>query len=409
MSYRNSLRRIRRDPLILPFYLPSLIAATSQGLLVPVFPVYAKAFGVSYGLIGLILSAEALGMLAGDVPAGVLLRRMGTKRSMLLGLGGAGLSTLALFWATSVPEAIIYRLIGGFSGALYSVARHGYVVETVVVSNRGRAIALFGGIARIGRFAGPAVGGIVAAAYGLRLPFVLVGGATLVALACVAVFLHPSEHHPQTKSHGSEPQAPHLLSTLKSHYRILSVAGAAQLFAQMIRAGRRAIIPLYAADVIGLDVQAIGFILSISSAADMSLFYPTGQIMDRLGRKYAIVPSFLIQAAGMLFVPLAGSFTGLLVVSTLISLGNGLSSGTMMTLGADLAPKQGRGEFLGLWRLIGDAGRSGGPAIVGAVADLVVLQAAAPVIAGAGFIAGLIFLLFVPETLKKQRGAVVER
>ena len=409
MSYHTTLRKLRRDPLILSFYLPALIAATAQGLLIPVFPVYAKAVGVSYGLVGLILSAAGIGMLAGDVPAGMLLRKMGTKRTMLLGYGCAGLFTLALSWAASVPEAIVYQLISGFGTALYTVARHGYVAETIVVSNRGRAIALYGGIFRAGRFVGPAIGGAIAAAYGLRLPFVVVGVATMVALACVAVFLHPDDHGRQAGQQGSSPQAPHLLSALKSNYRILTVAGAGHLFAQMIRAGRQAIIPLYAADVVGLDVQAIGLILSISSAVDMSLFYPTGLIMDRLGRKFAIVPSFFIQAVGMLLVPLAGSFASLLAVSIFISMGNGISSGTMMTLGADLAPKKAKGEFLGLWRLIGDAGRSGGPAIVGAVAGLVALQTAAPVMSSAGFIAALIFLFLVPETLKKRQGADVER
>jgi len=394
---------ILRHPLILPFYLPALIMAFSMGLLVPVLPLYARGFGVSYGLIGLVLAGGSLGMLLGDVPAGMLVRRLGQKGVMLLGLGCIALSTAALFWAGSILQAVACRLITGVGWSLYAVSRHAYIADTIRLRLRGRAIALLGGLFRIGRFAGPWIGGKVAARYGLQVPFLLFAGACGLALLIIVVFLPTARKAGRRdpcapKSHGDG-----LLSTLRTHYGVLASAGAAQLFAQMIRTGRAAIIPLYAADVIGLDVEAIGLLVSLASAIDMSLFYPAGLIMDRLGRKCAIVPSFLIQAVAMSLVPLTGSFVSLLAVAALIGLGNGLGAGSMMTLGADLAPQASRGEFLGIWRWIGDVGSTGGPLIVGAVADLVVLPTAAWVMSGAGLIAAMIFALLVPETLKRQR------
>jgi MFS family permease len=120
--------------------------------------------------------------------------------------------------------------------------------------------------------------------------------------------------------------------------------------------------------------------------------------MDKLGRKYAIVPSFTLQALGLLVIPFAGGFAGLLVAATLTGLGNGLSSGTMMTLGSDLAPKDSLGEFLGVWRLIGDSGFTGGPVIVGVIADVLALPAAALVMATIGFVSAGLFAFAVPET-----------
>ena len=78
-----------------------------------------------------------------------------------------------------------------------------------------------------------------------------------------------------------------------------------------------------------------------------------------------------------------------------MGLGNGIGSGTMMTLGADLAPAPGHGEFLGVWRLIGDVGSTGGPLVVGALADAVGLALAAFGLAGVGVLAGVHPLLFV--------------
>jgi MFS family permease len=390
-----------RNPLILPLYLPSLIFAFCQGLLAPILPLYAADFDVSYGLVGLVLAGDGIGTLLADVPAGVFLRRLGKKRAMLLGVGCAALSTVALFGARSIAEALLYRLLTGFAVALFNLARHAYLADTVIPSSRGRSIALFGGINRVGRFAGPAIGGMVAAGYGLRAPFLVVGSACAVAFAVVAVFCPTTTEVSPRDSTPSGSHLNHLLSNLKAQRRVLATAGVGQLFGQMVRAGRAVIIPLYAADVIGLDVQAIGLIVSISAAVDMSLFYPAGLIMDRWGRKFAIVPCFLLQAIGMSLVPLTMSLAGLLMAAMLIGLGNGLGSGTMMTLGADLAPQNWRGEFLGVWRLVGDVGATGGPLVAGSVAGLLVLPAAAWAMAGAGLMAVAIFVLFVPETLRE--------
>ena len=393
-----------RHPLVLSFYLPSLLLAVSNGLVVPVMPLWAKELSVSYSLIGLVLSGQGIGMLLGDLPAGMLARRLGQKRAMLLGVACTALSTAALFWARSVPVALLYRLLAGFGTALYSVARHAYVAGAVGAGSRGRAISLFGGMMRIGRFVGPMAGGVVAAAFSLQATFLAYGLMGLVALAVMVVFVQPSSNDPNKQAPAAHKGS--IWALFRAHGRVLTSAGLGQLFAQTIRAGKSAIIPLYAADVIGLDVQQIALIVSLSSAIDMSLFVPAGLLMDRLGRKYAIVPSFAIQALGMALVPLTGSFYGLLGATMLIGFGNGLGSGSMMTLGADLSPPESRDEFLGIWRLIGDGGHAGGPYAVGQVAEWVALPVSALVMSGAGLIAALIFVFLVPETLKKQKPAL---
>jgi MFS family permease len=195
-------------------------------------------------------------------------------------------------------------------------------------------------------------------------------------------------------------------SVVRRHWRDLLSAGSAQVFAQMIRVGRQLIVPLYGANELGLDVAAVGSIVSISAAIDMSLFVPAGLLMDRLGRKFASVPSFLIMGVGMALIPLAADYTGLLVATSVIGLGNGLGSGTMMTLGADLAPREAVGEFLGVWRLIGDAGGAGGPLIVGIIADLLGLALSAVALAGVGLFAAAILVLFVRETLHQPETAM---
>ena len=175
----------------------------------------------------------------------------------------------------------------------------------------------------------------------------------------------------------------------------------------MIRQGRQVIVPLYGASVLGLDVAAVGTIVSISSAIDMSLFIPAGLVMDRFGRKFASVPSFVVMGLGMAVLPLATDYLGLLAATAILGFGNGLGSGAMMTLGADLAPPGSSGEFLGVWRLIGDVGNAGAPLVVGNLADLLGLSVGAWVLAGVGLASAGVLTFLVPETLTKRSTSAV--
>src|SRR5207248_3588426 len=105
----------------------------------------------------------------------------------------------------------------------------------------------------------------------------------------------------------------------------------------------------------------------------------------------AIIPCFIILSIGMAMVPIATSYATLLGATTIMVFGNGIGSGTMMTLGADLAPAGAVGSFLGVWRLIGDVGGAGGPLIVGGIADLIGLMASAYVLAGIGLVSVALF------------------
>ena len=386
--------------LALALYLPALMITLGSGLLIPILPLYAAGFDISYGLIGLALAGEGLGTLIADVPTGMMQRRFGGKQIMLAGFAVMVISVGLLFFAESIWMVLLLRLIAGFGRAMVNVSMHIYVTNQVELSQRGKAISMFGGTHRLGGFIGPAAGGLIAGSLGFGAAFIAAALVTGIGLVCAALFTRGSQRE-ESRSRDGHHQL-HLLDVLRSHGRVLASAGTAQIFGQMIRAGRVVIIPLFAADALGLEVDQIGFIVSLSAAVDFSLFLVAGWLMDRHGRKFAIIPCFSIQALGMALVPLTASFGGLLFAAVVIGFGNGLGAGTMMTLGADLSPDESRGEFLGVWRLISDVGFTGAPLVIGTVADLLVLSSAIWVIAGSGLAAASIFLLFVPETLKRK-------
>ena len=383
-----------RRSLILPVYLPALLLAFGQGVVTPTFAIYVKSFSLSYGLTTFVIAVAV----AGNLPAGILVERIGRRPSMIVGAMLDALSMLGVGLATNVFQLIIYRLIGGIGGTLWSLSRHAYMTDVIPRSERGRSIALFGGINRIGAFGGQLIAIFLGAS--LRTPFFVyfaVGG--LTSIFCI-LFISETRNPSASPLSLNLGRLPRLL---KTHHRTLLTAGLAQICVQTLRQGRWVVIPLYASEYVELPARTVRLIVMISSAVDMSLFPLAGFLMDRFGRRYSAVPCFFIFATGMILMPFTGSFGTLLGTAILIGFGNGVGSGIMMTIGADLAPKDGTGEFLGMWRLLGDFGGAAGHLLVGNVADLWGLGASSFVLAGIGYIAVTLFLRVVPETLNAER------
>lgn len=395
----------RRD-VLLALYAPAVILSFCRGLVLPILPFLALSLQVSYGMVGVVLAAQWIGTLISDIPAGIVIRRFGRKRIMVIGTALVAISALALVWARGLPDIVVCRFVSGVGMALWNISRHAFLADAFEVGQRGRASATMGGIARITAFAGPLLGGILGEVLGLRAPFLLYAVLAVAALAAAVRWVPsdvPEEAGPAEADSPPDGMLRRFLAVARSEARILAAAGSGVVMAQMTRAGRNAIVPLFAAEMLGLEESAVGFVISVSYAVEMPMFYPAGWIMDRFGRKFAYVPSFAVQALGMALLPSATGFAGLLAAVMVIGLGNGIGAGTMLTLGSDLAPRHARGEFLGIWRSIGDGGHAGGPLVVGRVADAIGLGPTPYIIAVFGLAGAALLGLLVPETLTSHQ------
>src|SRR5690625_7258881 len=91
-------------------------------------------------------------------------------------------------------------------------------------------------------------------------------------------------------------------------------------------ASRPAVIPLCAAHV-GLSPAQASLIYGVSGAIDMIMFYPSGVLMDRKGRRVVAVSCLTGLAIGVIAVPFTATGAWLMVAAVLIGLGNGFGAG----------------------------------------------------------------------------------
>lgn len=365
----------RLRDIAVPVYGPTLLVSVGQGAILPLVALSARDLGAGIGLAAFFVALIGLGQLVGDLPAGALAARIGEQRAMI---AACVLDAVALLGAFLAPNLILLALAiaaFGLSGAVFSLARLSYLSEAITLRLRARGMSTLGGTFRIGLFVGPFVGAALVSRWGISAAYAFAAAISLVA-AVVCAFL-PDVTREQRRERAATDR-PHrsVLSVLAEHRRVLLTLGTGVLVISAARSTRQSIVPLWA-DSQGIDAATVSLIYGISAGVDMLLFYPGGAIMDRFGRVYVAVPAMIVLGLGFLLLPLTAAPPGVTAVAALMGLGNGISAGVVMTLGADAAPATERAQFIGGWRLCNDLGSAAGPLVVSVVSTIAPLAAAA--------------------------------
>lgn len=368
--------------LIIAAYGPTLLASIGFGAVIPLIALQATALGASVGLAAAITGLTGIATLLFDLPAGVVAERLGEKRAIMLACL-VDTALMVLIWTFPnlwVLAAVVF--VHGMTLSIFGLARQKYLTESLPLKYRARGMSSLGGVFRIGFFLGPLVGAALVHDGDLGRAFLFAGVMSLVAAGVTALL----PDLPSDKVIDVNKPRPHTLSVLRRHWRVLATVGIGCLGMMFIRSARQTIIPLWS-QAHGLAPSQTSLIYSMSMAMDVLLFFPGGALMDRFGRWWVCVPSAFVMSIGLLVLPLTHDAWTITAVACLLGLGNGVSSGIVMTLGADSSPRIGRTQFLAGWRLLSDSGNALGPLVISAVTAIVSLGWAAVVVGvlGLGF------------------------
>ena len=365
----------------IPVYGPTLLVSIGAGAILPLVALSARELGASIGVAALVVAMLGIGQLVGDLPAGALAARIGERRALILACLIDVSALIGAYLAPSVTLLSVAVFVAGLANAVFNLARQTYLTTAVPLRVRARAMSTLGGVFRIGSFIGPFVGAIIVTRVNIASAFVFAAAMSLAAAGLSALL--PDLAPPDSRSDGAhsdrkgaDQAQPTVLSVLAKHRYILLTLGTGVLVLSAARATRQAIIPLWA-EAQGLDAATTSVIFGISAGVDILLFYPGGAIMDRYGRAAVAIPAMITLGVGFVVLPLSHTALTVGAVACLMGLGNGISSGVVLTLGADSAPVEGRSQFLGGWRLCADLGNALGPLTIGAITAVATLGVAA--------------------------------
>ena len=366
---------VRWRSIAVPAYGPTVLVSIGQGATLPLVALSARDLGASVGVAAFVVALIGVGQLLGDLPAGALAARIGEQKALVTACAVDALALTGAFLARSLWLLALAILVTGLAGAVFSLARQAYLTETVPARVRARALSTLGGTFRVGLFVGPFIGAALVAGRGIATAYAFAAAMSLAA-ATLTAFLPDVTRTRRTERAGSGQAHVSVLSVLRAHRHTLLTLGTGVLIISAARSTRQTIVPLWAASQ-GLSPSTVSLVYGVSAGVDMLLFYPGGAIMDRFGRVFVAVPSMVVLGLGFLLLPLTHATPAIAAVAGLMGLGNGISAGVVMTLGADSAPAAARSQFLGGWRLCADLGNAAGPLVVSAVSALAPLAAAA--------------------------------
>lgn len=407
-------------------FLPATLFALGEGAIIPIIPVVATSLGASLPFAGFVAALILVGELIGDIPSGWLVSRIGERTAMI---SAALFSIAGLITCVLAPNPIVLS-VGvfaiGLSTAVFALARHAFMTSYVPPEIRARALSSLGGVFRLGYFVGPLLSaglihltGSVQSAFWLHVAGCLGAAITLLLVRDPSAAVAGTEPDTGTAAEpvGTEgatlvaAEAHGLFHTLWSYRGVLVKLGSGAALIGAMRAGRQVMLPLWAVSI-GLGASETALVIGLAGAIDFALFYTSGQIMDRFGRLWSALPCMIGLGLSYLALSLThdldarvGWFVG---VAMVMSLANGVGSGILMTLGADLAEPSNPAPFLGAWRFTGDAGSAAAPLLISAVSALASIALASGVMGVLGLIGAGILLRYVPRyaphTRRPRRG-----
>lgn len=371
--------------LVLPVYLPSFLFSSAEFGIVPSIPATALLLGADLATAGLITGLLMVGRLVSNIPAAKLIDFLGERKAMLAAASAGAIGILPSLFATNLIMLGIGVFIVGAGSAVFGLARLSWMTEHVPIAIRARALSVLGGMFRAGSFIGPLVAAGVIAVFSVQavflLPLILCGLAALILL-----FVKGDENLPTKSSSIKET-----FSVARREGNKLATLGVASSILSALRGTRMIGLPLIAV-ALNIPTEQASLFIGFAGALDFAMFYLSGQIMDRFGRRWAAVPTLAGLGIAHLIVGIATDANTFLLLALLMSLANGIGSGVIMVLGADLAPPDKRSEFLASYRLLVDFGDAAAPLVL---APLVVAVGLTGAMAGFGFLgfvgAGLMY------------------
>ncbi|MGD0422755.1 MAG: MFS transporter [Candidatus Bathyarchaeia archaeon] len=333
----------------------TFLVAMGYSIIVPVLPLYARDFGASNLQIGAVIAGFALTRTAFNIPAGIFAGKVGSKKSMLLGLIFVGVTSAIIGLARNYETVLLARTIAGVGSAFYVTSSVTYMAELTTKGKRGRSMSIYDGVGMVGSTIGPAIGGVLSYVGGRNLPFLAYACSLFAAAVFVQLLLPEATEKVQR-------QFPNYLD-LKRTYgdrSFLSVNTSTFMYSFVLTSMQFTIIPLFAVGNVGLNSLQIGGLFTVLSVAELATFIPIGSLSDRFGRKPFMISSLIVSSIVLIVMSHISNPVGFGLAMGMLGFGSGLA-GPMDAWISDLAPKDKLGVAIGLYRTLNDIGLVAGP------------------------------------------------
>jgi MFS family permease len=330
------------------------------GVIRPILPIYVQeVFRVDVLRVSWIPAAFGIGKLLADMPAGVLMDRVGRNRLMAGGLALVATFDLLSALEPTFARFLLWRALAGLGFGFFVTTAATVVLDTTPSPARGRMMGSYLLVGDVGSVLGAGAGGWIYEQFGARVPF-LVKAACAATAAMVARGINPGR---TVQARGERAKmapvtaVPGLLSiSLVNMVLFMADVGILTvLFPLFLHAG-------------GFPPRTIGLLVALVVLVQLAALTVGSRLADRWGRVWGLLSGLLLYALGMALLSLARSSSQTVSAALLMGLGSGTARAVPAALVGDLAVPEVRGAAMGIFRTFTDIGMILGPGILGAMA-----------------------------------------
>jgi MFS family permease len=371
------LQRDQRQ-LLLPLGVGMALSLMGDQTLYAVLPNQVEEVGVTLASVGLLLGANRLIRIPGNLLAGALNDRLGRRRLYLAGLFLGMLSTASYGLVRGLWPLLASRLLWGVAWSLINVGGYTMILDRSTPGDRGRMAGLYQMAFATGLLASPIVGGVLTDLLGFR-GAVLVGAAISGLGLAVALLALPETRLP------AGMVAPSGRIALPRSYWVALQSWRGRLDRQMLLAAAIYLVTLLVNSGVlmataslllrsraGEILSGSGMVLGVASAAGallglralvMMLSGPlAGLLSDLLRDRWGVVrAALLVGTAGFVGLALPTGPWMIPAGVALVAASAGALAATLAALVGDRADPGRPGVTMGGLATAGDLGSAAGP------------------------------------------------
>lgn len=359
-------------------------AQMTWGVVVPVLPIYVTALHAPVAVLGPLIAAFAIGRVVGNVPAGLLMRRLNPRVMLHTVLIALAVVTALTGIAGELVAVFTLRLIAGVLGGAAVTIAFAVVLAGAPVGRRGQVVSIANVVQMSAAAVGALLGGAVFTVAGTAGAFMAAALPVLLAVAWELV--RPARGYWDALRPGAEvvPRDPSDTSTASTARAVaaensrrpgrgavlatLAVVSFALFFARF--AAEQGMMPVLAYEQGGLDPFGLGLALAAGTVLSIAVLPVIGRGVDRGARLSVIIPSTLGAAA--LLVSFASFDVPWAFALSVVGYGVATSIANVVpgVVTAEMFPGRKAGSAVGVTRTAGDIGAAAGPLVVFAIAEV---------------------------------------
>jgi len=350
----NKLRRM--DKRLLTILLIVFVQMLGAAMIMPILPLYAQR---EFDMTPQIITLLATAFFAAQFVAGPYLGRLSDKYGrvpvLIISQIGTAVSFFMLALAPNVAVLFLARILDGITGGNIIVAQ-AYITDITPRERRTESLGYIFAVFGLGFIFGPALGGLLAAAFGPRVPYIIAGGAAIIVVLLTWFTLDETLSPEQREANRSFNKSGISLGELFRNaplMLILIVAFVGQFGMGLLQAtfslyGEAVLFEGYSEKMVTLG---IGLLLT---TVGIGQFFTQAVLLRRALKRFdeawlvligVTVRSVALFIFAALTIPVAGAFASLL-----FAVGMGLMMPSLQSLSTNTVADELRGGVLGVYQ-----------------------------------------------------------